>query len=80
MEKNYTINETLIREMANEGKRITDDNGYVYSISKDEDNGYLYLGRFLPGEGGNCLPFGKRLNGKTIEKMIAYFEDNWNKE
>ena len=80
MEKNnIVINETLVKEMLNEGKKVTDDLGYVYDISKSDD-GYWGLGRYMPDKGGNWAPFGKRVTDKVINRIVAYMEKVWNLE
>jgi hypothetical protein len=78
-EHNMEINREIIKRMIG-GERFTDDNGYVFCITKDEDDGYWGVGRYMLGEGGNWMPFGKRLTEKVIEKMISYIHSMWNKE
>lgn len=71
-EHNMEIDKDTIKRMA-EGEKIT-DKGFVYSISRSEDDGYWGVGRYVPGEGGNWMPFSKRMTEKTIEKMINYIK------
>lgn len=68
------INRDTIKRMF-EGEKITDDKGFVLSISRSEDDGYWGVGRYMPGEGGNWMPFSKRMTEKTIEKMINYLKE-----
>lgn len=68
------INREIIKRMV-EGERITDDKGFVFCITKDEDDGYWGVGRYVLGEGGNWIPFGKRLTEKVIDRMIKYLKE-----
>ena len=68
------INREIIKRMV-EGERITDDKGQVLSISRSEDDGYWGVGRYMPNEGGNWMPFSKRMTEKVIDRMIKYIKE-----
>lgn len=73
------VNKDTIKRMIG-GERITDDKGYAFCITKAEDDGTWGVGRYVPNEGGNWMPFGKRLTEKAIEKMVSYINSMWNKD
>ena len=72
------INESLIREMINEGKEVVDGVGNVYSVSRDSESGYWGLSTSMEGKGGSWSPFSKRITDKTISRMADYMKRVWN--
>ena len=63
-----------------DGKRYVDDLGQVYAVRKNDDDGYWYLGAYVPQGSGSWSPFGKRITDKVINRMVEYMKMIWNKE
>lgn len=70
------INEELVLRMKNEGLKVVDSKGTVFSIFKDDDDDYPYWCiDYHTKSGGWSLGISKRWTPNTTKKMIEIIKE-----